>query len=484
MYFVFLVGYNIGVMNSPADYMKIWCNETLIQRYNLHMTKEELETLWSSIISIFLIGGCIGSIVGASLADKWGRKASLLCCGVMLCVSAVLFFLCRTVGSVEILLLARLIIGLASGLTTSILPMYLSEIAPLELRGSIAVLTGLGKFERNKYFLLFYVKSINQNYLLLGITGGVVVAQVMTLQEIFGTEESWHLALSAYLILVLLCYIPYPWFPESPKYLFIVARNREYARKELKRLRGLNESDRVNLELESMETEAITQSQTRSIWSVLTDSSLLMPVILVSALQGGQQLSGVNAVFYYSTEIFKSVGLAPATAKWANLGVGCVNLLTAFFTPLIMDRYNRRPVILLSCFVSGIFLVILAFVVEYANVIECFKIGSVIAIFGYILFYQIGLGPIPYFVGSELFEVSTRPAGMSIGSLASWACNFYIGMTFIQMKNAMNAFVFLPFAAVCFGLVALMYRYLPETRGKQPADVAPLVSHGFSSRRQ
>lgn len=143
------MGYNIGVMNSPADYMKIWCNETLIQRYNLHMTKDELKTLWSLIISIFLIGGCIGSIAGASLADKWGRKASLLCCGVMLSVSSILFYLCRIVGSVEILLLARLIVGLASGLTTSILPMYLLEIAPLELRGSLAVLTGLGRLGIN-----------------------------------------------------------------------------------------------------------------------------------------------------------------------------------------------------------------------------------------------------------------------------------------------------------------------------------------------
>lgn len=306
----------------------------------------------------------------------------------------------------------------------------------------------------------------------------------MTLQEIFGTEEAWHLALSAYLILVLLCFIPYPWFPESPKYLFIVARNREYARKELKRLRGLDQLDRVNFELEAMETEAITQSQTRSIWSVLTDSSLLMPVILVSALQGGQQLSGVNAVFYYSDTIFKDVGLTEANAKWATLGVGCVNLFTAFFTPLIMDRYNRRPVILISCFVSGIFLAILAFVIKYAKVVSIFPVGSVVAVFGYILFYQIGLGPIPFFIGSELFEVSTRPAGMSIGSLASWACNFYVGMTFLKMLDLMDAFVFLPFAFVCFGLVALMYRYLPETRGKQPADVAPLVSHGFGSRRQ
>lgn len=138
------VGYNIGVLNSPAEFMKSWCNDTLIARYDVHLTVDQLQTLWASIISIFLVGGCIGSICGASFADKLGRKGSLLSCGMLFAVSAVLFYLCRFLGSVEVLIVARLIVGLSSGMTTSILPMYLAEIAPLELRGTIAVLVSLG----------------------------------------------------------------------------------------------------------------------------------------------------------------------------------------------------------------------------------------------------------------------------------------------------------------------------------------------------
>lgn len=68
-----LVGYNIGVINSPADFMQAWCNQTLIDRYDLWLTFDQLQTLWSIIISIFLVGGCIGSLVGVSLTDKFGR---------------------------------------------------------------------------------------------------------------------------------------------------------------------------------------------------------------------------------------------------------------------------------------------------------------------------------------------------------------------------------------------------------------------------
>lgn len=86
----------------------------------------------------------------------------------------------------------------------------------------------------------------------------------------------------------------------------------------------------INGELIAMEQEAESQANTRSMWSVLSDHTLLMPIILVCALLGGQQLSGINAVFYYSVEIFKKIGLSESNAKWANLGAGVVNLMVAF----------------------------------------------------------------------------------------------------------------------------------------------------------
>lgn len=239
----------------------------------------------------------------------------------------------------------------------------------------------------------------------------------------------------------------------------------------------------INSELLAMENESITQAESRSLWSVLTDKSLLLPVVLVCALQGGQQLSGINAVFYYSVDIFKTAGLSESAAKWANLGAGCMNLLTALFTPVLMAKWNRRPDIIVSCTFSGIFLVLLAFVVKYSESVSWFPLLSVFSVFAYIFAYQIGLGPIPYFIGSELFEMGSRPAAMSLGSLASWGGNFIVGMTFLQLHTIMGPFVFLPFAVVCFLVTLLMYRYLPETRGKEPAEVAPLVSRGFKSRR-
>lgn len=253
---------------------------------------------------------------------------------------------------------------------------------------------------------------------------------------------------------------------------------------ELERLRGNDDSLLIHDELTTMELEAATQSDTRSIWSVIKDYKLLLPIVLVCVMQGGQQLSGVNAVFNYSTQFFQRAGLSLSAAQWATLGAGCINIFIALFSPMVMTNFDRRPIIIYSCLASGFFLVILTVGLNFIDAVSWFPYACVGAVFGYILAYQVGLGPVPYIIGAELFEIASRPVAMAIGSLASWGCNFLVAMSFLALQTKLGSYVFAPFAVVCFGLVALLYRYLPETRGRQPSEVAPLVAQGFRSKRQ
>jgi MFS family permease len=231
-----------------------------------------------------------------------------------------------------------------------------------------------------------------------------------------------------------------------------------------------------------MEGSSNAESLQRTLCSVITDPTLFLPLVLVAALQGGQQLSGINAVFYYSVSIFVSAGFAPTYAKWSNLGCGVINLITACFSPFLMSKINRRPLSFWSCFIGGCFLFLLTFIVHFINSVSWFAYACILAVFGYIIFYQLGLGPIPYFIGSELFEVGPRSAAMAIGSLSSWICNFIVAMIFPSLQSAIGAFVFLPFSIVCILLAFLLKLYLPETRGKNASEIAPLVSKGFKSR--
>lgn len=213
------------------------------------------------------------------------RKRSYLSCGILLVLGGICFQFCRALGSVELVLLGRVLVGLAAGLTTSTVPMYLTELAPISLRGAIGV------------------------FVSIGVTGGVVVGQVISLEEIFGTEELWQFALSFYVILVITFFVPYHWLPESPKYLYVIKKRQDEAIYEIKRLGGKHtRDDYVKQQIEAMRNEDSTTTtcddeekderiiKQRSLWSVLTDPSLRLPLILVCALQGGQQFSGINAV--------------------------------------------------------------------------------------------------------------------------------------------------------------------------------------------
>lgn len=154
-----------------------------------------------------------------------------------------------------------------------------------------------------------------------------------------------------------------------------------------------------------MEREMHDKKEIRSIWSVLTDPALLLPVILVCALQGGQQLSGINAVFFYSGRIFKSAGVPKEHAQYANLGAGCVNLFVAFFSPFLMKTVNRRPLSMLSCFGSFVFLIVLTAVVHFIDLADWLPYACIASVFAYLIFYQMGLGPIPYFIGSGMVDI-------------------------------------------------------------------------------
>lgn len=194
-------------------------------------------------------------------------------CVVLFIFGSLCFQFCRALSSVELLFIGRFLVGLASGITTTCLPMYLSEIAPLQLRGTLGVFCSMG------------------------ITGGVVVGQIFSLQQVFGTEDLWHVSLSFQLLFLILCTLPYRMFPESPKYLYSITSDRSGAMRELKKL--CDTHDMALEEMELMEPTEETSDEKRSFLSVLRDPKLLLPLVLVCAMQGGQQLSGINAVSVY-----------------------------------------------------------------------------------------------------------------------------------------------------------------------------------------
>lgn len=234
------------------------------------------------------------------------------------------------------------------------------------------------------------------------------------------------------------------------------------------------------LKLEQQSKGAETENW--SLGKVLTCHKLLLPLLLVCIMQSGQQFSGINAVFYYSVSIFKKAGLNEKSSQFATIGAGVINFAMAVISIYTMSRINRRTLWQISCLTSAIFLALLGISITYIDTISWMPYLSIIGVLGYVLCYGIGLGPIPYFIGSELFEVGPRPSAMALGSMANWGGNFVIGMTFPTLNDAIGANSFFIFTAVAVFLIFFIRMYLPETRGRDPSDIAHLCKNGFSSK--
>uniref|UniRef100_A0A0K8SSB0 Major facilitator superfamily (MFS) profile domain-containing protein n=1 Tax=Lygus hesperus TaxID=30085 RepID=A0A0K8SSB0_LYGHE len=443
------IGWQLGVVNTPAAIIQRWCNETVAERYDIHLSESGLNVLWSGIVSILLVGGMTGSLTGALVANKIGRRGTMVLGEIGYLIAGALFFAAKPLKSIEFMFIARLIIGLCSGLITAVMPMYLTELAPMTLQGAVGVLCPLG------------------------LTSGVFFAQVAGLHALLGTEENWNILMSFSVILVLPSLATLPWMCESPKYLDSVKKDRMRAIKELCKLRNLPQEIVIH-ELEDFTSKDTTAPTEK--WSVLRllgSRELRLNLALVCALQAGQQLSGINAVFFYSTSIFESAGLSNQNAQYASLGASCLNLVWSVIMIPVVNHHSRRFLAILSTFTATVWLISLTIFILYMKTVSFFSYMSVVGVLGYVVSYGIGLGPIPYFIGTELFDVGPRSSAMALGSVCNWSGNFIVGMSFLVIQNLIGAYSFLIFAASTGLLTLFLYKCLHETNAKVLAERSP-----------
>ncbi|XP_077296953.1 solute carrier family 2, facilitated glucose transporter member 3-like isoform X2 [Arctopsyche grandis] len=454
------VGYNIGVVNTPAEIIKQFCNESFHSRYDVTLTESSLSILWSSIVSIFIIGGVTGSCLGALVADNFGRKGGIILTNGVALLASVFFISSFPSNSVEMLLIGRLLVGLSGGLATSIIPMYLIELAPIKVRGSMGVLCPLG------------------------VTFGVLVGQIMSLNMILGKPGEWHYLLALYGILIIL-FTPFiVLLPESPKYLLAVKKDYDAAIKSLCRTRQ-KPAYEISSDISDLRGE-VGENNSDDKWGLLQvvrSAELRLALLLVCLMQAGQQTSGINAVFYYSNSIFIKANLSESAAELATIGAGVVNCVMAILAIPLMARCGRRPLAIVSTASATVCLVCLCITIRLIDSVTWMPKLCIAAVLLYVLFYGLGLGPIPYFIASELFEVGPRPAAMALGSLCNWAGNFLVGMTFPLLQSSIGPYSFLLFATSTGCLCLFIKFFLPETKGKSPVEVALQFRGGFRVAR-
>nr|XP_006819907.1 PREDICTED: solute carrier family 2, facilitated glucose transporter member 3-like [Saccoglossus kowalevskii] len=448
----FQFGYNTGVVNAPQMLIETFINDTYKSRYNVKfMPEDRIQFLWAFIVAIFSIGGLFGSFCAGKIANAVGRSHGMLFSTVLSILAGLLMWFSKQASSYEMLVIGRFIIGFYCGISTGLVPMYLSEIAPTNLRGAVGV-----------FHQLF-------------VTIGVLVSQILGLNEILGTEQYWPLLLGLTIIPAVYQILTLPFCPESPRYLLFNKQKVKESEKALQRLRGtlyvMSDMKEMKEEYEKEKKEEKT-----SVIGLFKIESLRRPLVISVVLQISQQFSGINVVLYYSTLLFISAGISEKNSQYATVSTGITLVVFTLISVPLMDRVGRRTLHLsgLAGMICAATTLTLGLILLKYDVWNGAAIISIISTIVFVASFSIGPGSIPWLIVVELFAHGERAAAMSVAYPINWLSNFLVGISFPALLSALNAYVFLLYIVLLLFFWLFTFKFVPETKNKSFEEIVSI----------
>lgn len=443
----FLYGYNLSVVNAPANFIKSFYNKTWVERYEEPIGAETVTLLWSLTVSIFAIGGLVGALAVSFLMKVFGRKGTLLLNNVNAIIAALLMALGETAGSFEMLIIGRFIIGLDSGIALSALPMYLGEISPRQIRGSI------GQF--NSIFICL----------------GVFTGQVLGLPEVFGHKSRWSFLFGFLAVPAMLQLCVLPFLPESPRFLLMERRDEARAEKAFQAFLGKSD---VSREIEEVHAESRAQNTivVVSPLDLFRDRSVRWQVITVIVTMASYQLCGLNAIWYYTNGILSEAGFGEELIPYITLSTGGIETFAAIVSGLVIERVGRKPLLIFGFTAMAFFFGLLTLFLNLQDRIWWMSYLSFVSILAVIASFCSGPGGVPFILTGELFEQSYRAAAFMIGGTINWLANFAVGLLFPFIQEALLTYAFLVFVVICLIASVFLFLILPETKNKTFVEIS------------
>lgn len=404
-----------------------------------------LDTKSSSLVSsILAVGAAISALPVGFLAQKIGRRPTILLLAIPFTINWLLTIFANGAG---MLIAARFFAGLGTGGICVAAPMYIGEIAETDIRGSLGA-----------FFQLFLTVGILFTYVVGGWTHWKTLSIVCAVLPPLLVAVFW-------------------WMPDTPQYLLSKNRRRD-AEKSLRWLRGPDAD--LTAELEDMQKDVDDASRNRAgILSMLTNRAPRMAFICSLGLMFFQQFSGINAVIFYTNNIFQSAGsnIPPVIA---TIILGVVQTIATYISSVLVERAGRRLLLLQSCIIMGLCLIVLGvyFKLQFDKYnVAAFGWVPLISMVLFIISFSMGYGPIPWMMMAELFPVEFRGAATGVTVITNWVLVFIVTLCFPIMEVAIgihNCFWF--FAAFMVASVFFVFFLVPETKGKTVSQIQSILA--------
>jgi len=432
-----LFGYDTGVISGALIFIK--------REFGLTTAAEEI------VVSGVLLGATIGAIVGGKAADLFGRRRVLLVTAAIFAIGALAS---AVAPSPAILIVSRVVLGLAIGLASTNVPVYLAEVAPPHARG--------------------WVVSLFQ----LAVTVGIVVAYLT--DYAFAGIQGWRWMLGLAVVPAFVFGIGMFFLPETPRWL-IRRGHHETAHGVLVRIRELAD---VRLEIEEIKLSLAQQTESGR-WTDLLRRQVRPALLVGLGLAVFQQITGINTVIYYAPKILQAAGFNSASgAILATVGVGVVNVGMTILAMSLVDRAGRRPLLLVGIAGMIITLGVLGLSFRISNPSGQLAWVAVICLMGYVASFAISLGPIFWLLIAEIYPLKIRGLAEGTAATFNWGSNLVVSLTFLTLVEKLGAsstFLLYAFASVTSWLFA--YYLVPETKGHTLEEIEAFWRAGHPSRR-
>lgn len=402
-----------------------------------------------------LVGSILGVAVAGVMSDYLGRKITLIIAAVLFSVSAIGCCLC--IGFND-LVAYRIIGGMGIGIVSIVSPMYISEISPAKIRGTMVALYQLAV---TLGLLLAYLV----NYIILAGSDTAAFSSPW-LQKIL-SSEMWRGMLGSESIVTVLFLIIAFFIPESPRWLMVKGRE-DYAMKVFRRLKATEEGAVA----EFTETKASIAGEVKSEWKALLEPGIRTAVLLGAAIAILGQFMGVNAVLYYGPDIFADAGLASKDSSFSTVLVGLVNFLTTILAVFIIDKVGRKKLIYYGVSSMIVCLILIGLYFIFHESLGISPVFLLVFFLLYIFSQAISISAVVFVLLSEMYPNKVRGIAMSIAGLALWVGTYLIGQfTPWCMSTLTPAGTFFFFALCCLPYMYILRFKIPETTGKSLEEI-------------